>query len=146
VVLIRFSVVRWRTSPLVADDDVLVASLDEVESSLLDLCHELLFRRLLCHRRLLPADDVAFGTRPLENKGTTIERLRQLLFGASTEKTSQMVGAATPALGARRARSTRSMPRPCWCGSADWRRSPSRATSATDCARKDELASDQVPL
>ena len=33
-------------------------------------------------------DTLAFLTRELESKGTTIERLRRLLFGPSTEKTS----------------------------------------------------------
>jgi transposase len=40
-------------------------------------------------------ETLVFLTRELEAKGTTIERLRKLLFGASTEKTSQVVGAAT---------------------------------------------------
>jgi hypothetical protein len=45
---------------------------------------------------------LVFLTRELEAKGTTIERLRRLLFGASTEKTSQVVGtpaAETPTAG-----------------------------------------------
>jgi len=37
-------------------------------------------------------ETLVFLTRELEAKGTTIERLRKLLFGASTEKTSQVVG------------------------------------------------------
>jgi hypothetical protein len=39
-------------------------------------------------------ETLAFLTRELEAKGTSIERLRRLLFGASTEKTSQVVGDA----------------------------------------------------
>jgi len=45
-------------------------------------------------------ETLVFLTHELEAKGTTIERLRKLLFGASTEKTSQVVGGAaagTPA-------------------------------------------------
>lgn len=41
-------------------------------------------------------DTLAFLTQELEAKGTTIERLRKLIFGASTEKTSQVLG-ETPA-------------------------------------------------
>jgi transposase len=37
-------------------------------------------------------DTLAFLTQELAAKGTTIERLRKLLFGASTEKTSHVVG------------------------------------------------------
>ena len=37
-------------------------------------------------------DTLAFLTRELEAKGVSIQRLRKLLFGASTEKTSQVVG------------------------------------------------------
>lgn len=37
-------------------------------------------------------DTLAFLTQELAAKGTTIERLRKMLFGASTEKTSQVVG------------------------------------------------------
>jgi len=40
-------------------------------------------------------ETLVFLTRELEAKGTTVERLRRMLFGASTEKTSQVVGAAT---------------------------------------------------
>ena len=35
---------------------------------------------------------LAFLTQELEAKGTTLERLRKLLFGARTEKTSQVLG------------------------------------------------------
>jgi hypothetical protein len=56
-------------------------------------------------------ETLVFLTRELEAKGTTIERLRKLLFGASTEKTSQVVGAADTPSGdddaAGAARSTR---------------------------------------
>ena len=47
-------------------------------------------------------DTLAFLTQQLESKGVTIERLRRMLFGASTEKTTQVIGekAAEPA-GAR---------------------------------------------
>src|SRR3970282_1754792 len=51
-------------------------------------------------------DTLAFLTQELAAKGTTIERLRKMLFGASTEKTSQVVGGAaggsatTPSAGA----------------------------------------------
>ena len=51
-------------------------------------------------------ETLAFLTQELEGKGTTIERLRKLLFGASTEKTSQVLGenpagaAEDPAAGA----------------------------------------------
>jgi hypothetical protein len=41
-------------------------------------------------------ETLAFLTQELAAKGTSIERLRKLLFGASTEKTSQVLG-ATPA-------------------------------------------------
>jgi hypothetical protein len=41
-------------------------------------------------------ETLAFLTQELEAKGTTIERLRKLIFGASTEKTSQVLG-ETPA-------------------------------------------------
>jgi len=37
-------------------------------------------------------DTLAFLTQELAAKGTTIDRLRRMLFGASTEKTSQVVG------------------------------------------------------
>lgn len=37
-------------------------------------------------------ETLVFLTRELEAKGTSIERLRRMLFGASTEKTSQVVG------------------------------------------------------
>jgi transposase len=40
-------------------------------------------------------DTLAFVTQELEAKGTSIKRLRTLLFGASTEKTSRVVGKAT---------------------------------------------------
>ena len=39
-------------------------------------------------------DTLAFLTQELAAKGTTLERLRKLLFGASTEKTSQVVGSS----------------------------------------------------
>ncbi len=39
-------------------------------------------------------DTLAFITNELEAKGTSIKRLRQLIFGASTEKTSQVFGEA----------------------------------------------------
>ena len=44
-------------------------------------------------------DTLAFLTQQLEAKGVTIERLRRMLFGASTEKTTQVIGekAAEPA-------------------------------------------------
>lgn len=47
-------------------------------------------------------ETLAFVTQELETKGTTLARLRQLLFGASTEKTSRVVGEA-PTDGARAA-------------------------------------------
>jgi transposase len=37
-------------------------------------------------------DTLTFLTQELQAKGTTIDRLRRMLFGASTEKTSQVVG------------------------------------------------------
>src|SRR5689334_17534959 len=37
-------------------------------------------------------DTLTFLTQELLAKGTTIDRLRRMLFGASTEKTSQVVG------------------------------------------------------
>ena len=37
-------------------------------------------------------DTLAFLTRELEAKGASIQRLRRMLFGPSTEKTSQVVG------------------------------------------------------
>ncbi len=37
-------------------------------------------------------DTLAFLTRELEAKGASIQRLRRMLFGPSTEKTSQIVG------------------------------------------------------
>lgn len=39
-------------------------------------------------------ETLAFVTAELETKGTTLARLRKLLFGASTEKTSRVVGQA----------------------------------------------------
>lgn len=49
-------------------------------------------------------DTLAFLTRELEAKGASIQRLRRMLFGPSTEKTSQVVGSkqdgATDATGA----------------------------------------------
>ena len=39
-------------------------------------------------------DTLAFLTQELEAKGTTIDRLRRMLFGAKTEKTSHVVGGA----------------------------------------------------
>jgi hypothetical protein len=45
------------------------------------------------HGKLKAAvDTLAFLTRELETKGTSIQRLRKLLFGASTEKTSRVCG------------------------------------------------------
>lgn len=40
-------------------------------------------------------DTLAFLTRELETKGTSIRRLRKLLFGSKTEKTSQVLSKAT---------------------------------------------------
>jgi len=45
-------------------------------------------------------ETLAFLTRELEAKGTTLERLRRWLFGASTEKTSHVVGEAARAAAA----------------------------------------------
>jgi hypothetical protein len=45
-------------------------------------------------------DTLAFVTRELEMKGASIRRLRRLLFGASTEKTSKVLGETTTALDA----------------------------------------------
>jgi len=45
-------------------------------------------------------DTLAFLTQELEAKGTTIERLRRMLFGASTEKTRDVVGQGAKAPGA----------------------------------------------
>ncbi len=42
-------------------------------------------------------DTLAFLTQELEAKGTSIERLRRLLFGSSTEKTSRVLGEAAGA-------------------------------------------------
>jgi hypothetical protein len=42
-------------------------------------------------------DTLAFVTRELEMKGASIRRLRRLLFGASTEKTSKVLGEKTAA-------------------------------------------------
>ncbi len=39
------------------------------------------------------ADTLAFLTRELEKKGVSIKRLRKLIFGAGTEKTSRIIGA-----------------------------------------------------
>jgi hypothetical protein len=45
------------------------------------------------HEKLKAAvDTLAFLTRELETKGTSIQRLRKLLFGPSTEKTSRVFG------------------------------------------------------
>ena len=46
-------------------------------------------------------DTLSFLTQELAAKGTTLERLRKMLFGASTEKTSQVVAGARAAAGAR---------------------------------------------
>ena len=40
-------------------------------------------------------DTLAYLTQELDRKGVSIKRLRKLIFGASTEKTSQVVGAPT---------------------------------------------------
>lgn len=48
-------------------------------------------------------DTLAFLTRELEAKGASIARLRRMLFGPSTEKTSQVVGTTNGASGAQRA-------------------------------------------
>jgi hypothetical protein len=45
-------------------------------------------------------DTLAFMTRELEAKGASIQRLRRMLFGPSTEKTSQVLGAKSGAEGA----------------------------------------------
>ena len=42
-------------------------------------------------------ETLAFLTQELESKVTSIKRLRNLLFGASTEKTSRITGTATKA-------------------------------------------------
>jgi transposase len=42
-------------------------------------------------------DTLTFLTQELQAKGTTIDRLRRMLFGASTEKTSQVIGETTAA-------------------------------------------------
>jgi len=47
-------------------------------------------------------DTLAFLTQELSAKGTTIERLRKMLFGASTEKTSQVIDDDRPPLVALR--------------------------------------------
>lgn len=47
-------------------------------------------------------DTLAFLTRELEAKGASIARLRRMLFGPSTEKTSQVVGTSSGASGAQR--------------------------------------------
>jgi transposase len=44
-------------------------------------------------------DTLAFLTQELEAKGASIQRLRRMLFGPSTEKTSQVVGSKGDALG-----------------------------------------------
>jgi transposase len=44
-------------------------------------------------------ETLAFLTQELEAKGTSIKRLRNLLFGASTEKTSRIAGVATKVKG-----------------------------------------------
>ena len=44
-------------------------------------------------------DTLAFLTRELEAKGASIQRLRRMLFGPSTEKTSQIVGSKGDASG-----------------------------------------------
>jgi transposase len=44
-------------------------------------------------------DTLAFLTQELEAKGTTIERLRRMLFGPSTEKTRDVVGQGSKAAG-----------------------------------------------
>lgn len=45
-----------------------------------------------CERLRGAVDTLAFLTSELEKKGVSIQRLRRLLFGASTEKTSRVVG------------------------------------------------------
>ena len=50
------------------------------------------------HQTLVAAvDTLAFLTQELETKGTSIRRLRRLLFGATTEKTSRVSGKKTKA-------------------------------------------------
>ncbi len=52
------------------------------------------------HEKLKAAvDTLAYLTRELEAKGTSIARLRRLIFGPSTEKTSQVLGDAVGAEG-----------------------------------------------
>ncbi len=45
-------------------------------------------------------DTLALLTRALEAKGTSVERLRRMLFGPSSEKTSRVLGAASAGAGA----------------------------------------------
>jgi len=56
-------------------------------------------------------DTLAFLTQELEAKGTTIDRLRRMLFGAKTEKTSHVVGDAASGAGAP-AGEAKAKPRP----------------------------------
>jgi len=68
----------------------LEAILDRARSSLSDEDHEKLKGAI---------ETLAFLTRELEAKGTSIKRLRNLLFGASTEKTSRITGSVTKVKG-----------------------------------------------
>jgi len=48
-------------------------------------------------RKLLGAvDTLAFLTQELERKGTSVERLRRMLFGSSSEKSRDILGTPTP--------------------------------------------------
>lgn len=66
----------------------LEAILDRTRASLSEEDHEKL---------KIAIDTLAFITRELESKRVSIKRLQKLLFGASTEKTSQVVGEASDA-------------------------------------------------
>lgn len=69
------------------DIKVLEAIVEKTKASLSEEEHETLRASV---------DTLVFFTQELERKGTSIERLRRLIFGATTEKTSQVLGEESP--------------------------------------------------
>jgi transposase len=68
--------------------DELQGIMDRAKAVLCDADHEALLQAV---------QTLTFLTQELQAKGTSLERLRRMLFGSPTEKTSQVLGDATPA-------------------------------------------------
>ena len=78
---------RQRSSPSLKWPDLPVAELSGIVERARTALNETEYAKLKAAMETL-----TFLTQELQAKGTTIDRLRRMLFGASTEKTSQVVG------------------------------------------------------